>query len=236
MPVALARTSSVKNDRVRLAGLIVIAACAPLPPPRAVVSVHANEAMHYAVLVTPTRCTASEPELCSAATYRTSSQTALAILQVEELVDPIVRLKLELAGYTLSDARTLRLETVGRTDVTVQGDASGQTTPTSSDSHVEQGPTVADLSPADQAAAASSLGLTGVLRSTLNITHESAFATPNFELVLELFALPDGRPLWTVRCREPFENFEDTSRLLASCVGDGVLAWRAPDAVIGRPQ
>lgn len=210
---------------MRFAGLAVISACAPLPPPRAVVAVHAPDEPVHAVLVTPTACVASEELLCSPEAYQTEANRGAPVQKVDELVDPIVRLKLELAGYTLSDARTLRLATVDRTDVSL--DESKAT-------HVDQGPTVADLSPADQAAAAGSLGLAGVLRSTLRVSHPSNFAPPTFELVLEMFAIPQGTLLWTVHCSELFENFTETSRLLASCVGDGVLAWRAPDAVIGR--
>ena len=177
------------------------------------------------MLVTATQCMANESILCDPAIYRTNANTGLILQPADALIDPIVRLKLELAGYTLSDASTLRLVTVDRTDTT-EDDWHG--------TKVEQGPTVAGLSPADQGAAAASLGLTGVIRSTLIITKTSNFDPVKFELVVEMFSLPEGAPLWTVRCSEPFEDFEGTSRLLASCAGDGVLAWRAPDAVIGR--
>ena len=220
---------------VRRLVLVVFAACAPLPPPRAVVRVFAPaDDTHHAVLVTPTTCESSEANLCSPQTWQHDGPSTVDPKPFDELVDPILRLKLELAGYTLSDARTLRLTTVDRTDVTENSDARGQTTPTSHSTQVDEGPTVATLSPADQAAAARSLGLTGVIRSTLVFTHTSNFAPVKLELVIEMTALPEGTPLWQVRCSEELDNVGPTARVLANCAGDGVLAWRAPDAVIGR--
>jgi hypothetical protein len=228
---------------VRTAAITVIAAsaCQLLPPPRAVVAVHApGDAARHAVLVMPTECVSGEPTLCSLSTYLqglgAAPVAASPVMGVDELVDPILHFDLELAGYTLADARTLRLTTVDRTDSTEQADARGQTTPTGQATRIEEGPTVASLAPGDRLAAARSLGLTGALRSTLTIAPDRASfsAQLRFELAVELDGLPDGVPLWTVRCSEPLEDVERTTRLLASCVGDGVLAWRAPDAVIGR--
>jgi hypothetical protein len=200
---------------------------------RALAPAAADDA-HHAVLVTPTTCVSTDSALCDPQIYRANQPALGPLPAIDEVVDPILRLKLELAGYTLSDARTLRLTTVDRTDISENSDARGQTTPTWQGAKVGEGPTVATLSPRDQASAARSLGLTGIMRSTLTIIHPSNFENPHFELVLEMFALPDGTPLWTVKCNEPFETWSDTSRLLANCVGDGVLAWRAPDAVIAR--
>jgi hypothetical protein len=224
---------------VRIVGIAVVAAaaCAPLPPPRAIVAVQSatGDASRHAVLVTPTTCESSEELLCSFDSYSANAQRR-PLPSVDQLVDPIVRLKLELAGYSLTDASTLRLTSVDRKDVTVQGDARGQTSPVAQATHVEEGPTVASLTPPDQGAAASSLGLTAALRSTLHAIREGkSYGSPiRFELVLEMFALPDGAPLWTVRCSERLEDAETTARLVANCAGDGVLAWRAPDAVIGQ--
>lgn len=223
--------------RVRAVILVVLAACAPLPPPRAVMRVFAQgDQGRDAVLVTPTRsCTAPQAELCSPETYRTgTTQNTGPMPTLADLIDPIVRLKLELAGYTLTDANTLRLTTVDRTDVTVQDDARGATMPSGQTTHVDDAPTVATLSADDQLTAARSLGLTGVLRSSVQVYHESQFAPVRLELTLEMMAIPERVVLWKVRCSEEVETFESTARLLANCVGDGVLAWRAPDAVIGR--
>jgi hypothetical protein len=220
---------------VRVLAVVVVAACAPLQPPRAVVRALAPaDDAHHAVLVTPTTCVSTDPMLCDPQIYRGNQPSVGPLPAVDEVVDPILRLKLELAGYTLSDARTLRLTTVDRTDTTENSDARGQTTPIWQGTKLGEGPTVATLSPHDQASAARSLGLTGIMRSTLTVIHPSNFDNARFELVLEMFALPEGTPLWTVTCNEPFENWSETSRLLANCVGDGVLAWRAPDAVIAR--
>jgi hypothetical protein len=215
----------------------LVSACAPLPPPRAIVAVHApDDAARAAILVTPTTCVATDPLWCQPVMYLREHAAHGPDPGLDEIVDPLVRLKLELAGYTLADARSLRLTTVDRVDTSVQNDARGQTSAVATTTKVEDGATVASLSSSDQAAAARSLGLTGALVSTLHITRErpSMAAQIRVELVVELYAIPEGTPLWTVRCSEPIDDLASTARLLASCVGDGVLAWRAPDAVIAR--
>ncbi len=212
-----------------------VSACAPLAAPRATVVIHTSGGPpRNAVLAMPTECVSAETSLCTLATYFQDSVPVTA-LSFEQLIDPIVRLKLELAGYTLADARTLRLETVERTDVTHESESAGDAAPTIADTHVDDGPTVASLSPADRSAAAASLGLTGALSSTLRITRDGTGlgARIRFELILELRPIPDGDPLWTAHCSELEEDPAGTARLLANCTGDGVLAWRAPAAVIG---
>lgn len=211
-----------------VAAVVMLAACAPLPPPRAVVSVQRGGApARTTALVMPTTCIAAEPLLCTQAPYSKDAGPGTP-LPVDAMIDPIVHLKLELAGYTLADARTLRLVSADRTDTT---DDSAVST------HVENVPTVAELSDGDRLAAAGSLGLGAVLRSTVRVGRDGGFGLGEpvrFELVLELVSVPDAAPIWTVRCSERNEVPEITLRTLASCAGDGVLAWRAPDAVIGR--
>jgi hypothetical protein len=213
-------------------------ACASLQPPRAVVSVHTpGAAQPNVVLATPTECASSEPALCEPATYYKSSPSNVPqdLKSFAEAIDPVMRLKLELAGYTLADARTLRLTTVERTERTNESSIPGRPQPDSTSTTLEAGLTVASLSPADRDAAARALGLGGVLGSTLTITRVSA-GEIRFDLAVELRALSDGRPQWTVRCGQAAENPYVIAELMATCIGDGVLAWRAPDAVIGRAQ
>jgi hypothetical protein len=213
-----------------------VSACAPLSAPRATVVIHTmGGPPRNAVLAMPTECVSAEPSLCTPATYFQGSMPVTS-MPFDEVIDPIVRLKLELAGYTLADARTLRLETVERTDVTNESEFASHPAPTIATTRVDDGPTVASLSPADRSVAATSLGLTGALSSTLRITRDGRGlgARIRFELVLELHTIPEGDPLWTAHCSELEEDPEGTARLVANCTGDGVLAWRAPAAVIGR--
>jgi hypothetical protein len=212
--------------------VVLLAACAPLPPPRAVVTVHGGaDPGRTTVLAMPTTCVAADPALCTMAPYATPGSSRppdTGPLRVADLVDPIVHLELELAGYTIADARTLRLVGADRTD-TIEDSAAS--------SHVEDVPTVAQLSAPDRLAAARSLGLTAVLQSTVTAVPDTHFhigAPVRFELVIALVGVPDGAPIWTVRCSDENEGPDTTLRTLGKCVGDGVLAWRAPDAVLGR--
>jgi hypothetical protein len=123
------------------------------------------------------------------------------------------------------DARTLRLATVDRTDTAADGEVA---------TVVGDGLTVASLSAADRMVAAKSLGLTGELSSRARIFRDDTRF--RIELVLELRAIPDGTLSWTARCSEPMEGLLDAAPFVASCAGNGVLAWRAPDAVIGRTR
>src|SRR5258706_13773348 len=196
------------DARVRIAGiaLVAAAACAPLAPPRATVAIHSGgDAMRHAVLVTPTTCVSSEELLCSFDAFSSNSARQTPIPPVDQLVDPIVRLKLELAGYSLTDASTLRLTTVDRKDVIEQGDAHGATSPIAQSTHVEEGPTVASLSLPDQGVAARSLGLTAALLSKLNVIREGrSYGSPiRHELVLEMYGLPHRGLLWSTRCSGP---------------------------------
>jgi hypothetical protein len=213
-------------------------ACAPLPPPRAIVTLGvAGGPPRNAVLAMPTTCEATESILCDPATYDQGTDGAVhrPVNDFGAQIEPIVRLKLELAGYTLVDARTLRLSTVERTETTTASEHHGSPSPEATTTRLGDAPSVASLAPADRTAAAQSLGLAGELSSTLRISRDGPGfgARIRFELALELRALPEGTVLWTARCGDLEEDPEGTARLVASCAGDGVLAWRAPDAVIG---
>jgi hypothetical protein len=149
-----------------------------------------------------------------------------------ELIDPLLRMKLELAGYTLADAETLQLTTSERTESTTtvrRGSAVTETT------KVSRGTTrtLADVPATEQNAIAHAVGLQGVLAPTLSIRTTSS-GRLSFALTLELRRLTDGALALRVRCAELFEFPEETSSVLANCVGDGVLAQRAPDALWGR--
>lgn len=208
---------------VRWLGLVCLAAgaCAPLPPPQAVVTVYGSSSGgHTSVLAMPTTCVPAEAKPGD----------------LQQLIDPILRLKLELSGYMITDARELRLKSVDRTDRTTTLDTGGGASPTVSSTRIGTGPTLASLSPARRAALSQSLGLTASMTSTLRVTRDGTGlnAPLRYTLVVKLVALPEQTPLWTVRCSEQLDTPVVTAELLANCAGDGVLAWRAPDAVIGR--
>ncbi len=208
---------------MRTLGLACLAAsaCAPPSPPRAVITVHGSASGGYtSVVAMPTKCVPA----------------ADAPSDLPESIDPILRLKLELAGYMITDARELRLTTVDRTERTTTFDSDGRARSTASSARIGDGLTVASLSPASRAVVSQSLGLTGGMTSTLRITRDGtgAGAPIRYTLVVKLVALPERTPLWTVRCSERLETPVLTAQLLANCAGDGVLAWRAPDAIIGR--
>lgn len=209
-----------------------------LRPPRATVAISpgATGGARNAVLVLPTTCVADE-WLCNPATYVKNLdgyQQSGAAASFPAVIDPLVRLKLELAGFTLADAATLRLETAERVDrSTTAGSYEGMPTTTTSTT-VGDVPTLLSLAPDELRAAASSIGLQAILSSTLRI-HTLSYGRKQFEVTLELRALPEDTVLWTVRCAEMLEQAEGTAQLLANCVGDGVLAAHAPDALIRKP-
>ncbi len=184
------------------------------------------------VLALPAVCEADDDALCWPSTYYGERAANLAPkASFPEMIEPIVRLKLELAGYTLVDARTLRLEGVERTETRTSAERSGSVIPEVTTTEVGEAPTVASLPPADRAAAALSIGLTGELSTMLRPRRDHHRV--RFDLEIAMRALPGGEVLWTASCSELEEEPRATAELLAGCAADGVLAWRAPDAVIG---
>jgi hypothetical protein len=207
---------------VAVAGLCA-SACAPKPPLRAIVEVGAPDGSHVnpTVLAMPTQCASDDARLCELS-YLYSDKSMAPRLSFDEIIAPLVRVKLELAGYTLVDPRTLRLETAERTDVTHDGETQIQ---------IDETPTVAMLSLPETVAAANSIHLGNILLPTVRASRENYRVV--YELILELRGLPDGVLRWTARCREIVDQPAEAANLLANCVGDAVLAWRAPDAAIG---
>lgn len=198
--------------------LVTLAACAHAPPPKANVLVF-ETAPTGGVLVTRTICLAADELLCQAATYQ---QSAAPSLRFDQYIDPMLHLKLQLAGYALADAADLKLLSVDRTDTTYDDSAtSSKLTPTT---------TVAELAPRDRIETARMLGLTGVLSSELHVVRRP-HAPVRMELVVELIGLPDRRSQWRVTCSEPFESWAGTLRTLGDCAGNGIVAWRAPDVL-----
>lgn len=214
----------VRCVRAALA-FVTLAACVHAPPPKAKVVVF-ETAPTGGVLVTRTICLAADEQLCQAGTYQTSASAAPS-LRFDQYIDPMLHLKLQLAGYALADAADLKLTPVDRTDTTYDGSAtSSKLTPSL---------TVAELAPQDRIETARMLGLVGVLSSELHVVRRP-HAPVRMELVVELIGLPDRRSQWRVTCNEPFESWAGTLRTLGDCAGNGIVAWRAPDAVIRRPR
>jgi hypothetical protein len=225
--------------RVVVAAGLALAAF-KLPPPRATVSITPLDEAgppRNAVLVLPTTCIAAADYLCEPSVYvrDADGQSRFRVAaSFPEVIDPLVRLKLELAGFTLADAGTLQLETAERID-RFETRAAGDWTSASAGTTVGEAPTLLSLPHDELVAAAHSIGLQAVLSSTLRIT-SARYGQKIFEVMLELRSIPEHAMLWTVRCAEPLEGVEHTARLLANCVGDGVLAAKAPDALIRRPR
>ncbi len=206
-------------------------------PPRATVAISHQATGHArnAVLVLPTTCDADE-WLCDPASYVKDADGQARIATAASfpvVIDPLVRLKLELAGFSLADAAMLRLETAQREDRSVTTGSYEGVPSTSTSTTIADVPTLLSLSPDELRAAASSIGLQAILSSTLSI-HPAEYGKKRFEVTLELRALPEDTLLWTVRCAELVEHAEETAQLLANCVGDGVLAAHAPGALIRK--
>ena len=151
-----------------------------------------------------------------------------------ELIDPLLRMKLELSGLTLADAETLSIETAERTERSTTR-RRGSTATTTSTTEKSTVPTLAGLPRKEQRAIAASLRLQGMAVSTLRIQRAPS-GQLSFALTLELTTLPEGRLVLRARCFEPYEFPEETATVLANCIGNGVLAVRAPDALVGRQQ
>lgn len=208
-------------------------ACAPLATPRAIISpAPSARTTGNAVLAMPAACESEDSLLCSPAAYYTERTANLAPRGgFEPMIESIVRLKLELAGYMLIDSRTLRLETAERTETTFAIERSGTTSPPGTSAVFANGPTVDSLSPQDRRRAAMALGLSGEISTTLRIRRDGHRV--RFDLEIAMRGLPEGTLLWTATCSEIEEEPQATAELVAGCAADGVLAWRAPDAVIG---
>jgi hypothetical protein len=208
---------------------IVMVACVQAPPHATLVIEPSQTPVGHAVLVLPTACVAgpSDPTLCRPATFANAEEGQRFGRVVPEsfgaYIDPALRLKLELAGFTLAEAGALRLQTADRLEV-------------NKDVQVIEPPgpkTVAELGIEDIRAVATSLALTSLLMPTLTIERRS-LAEVIGVLRVPLVDVATMRPRWTVTCRETLFDAEQTTNRLANCAGNGVLAVLAPDNVIGK--
>jgi hypothetical protein len=178
-----------------------------------------------AVLVLPTMCSSpSYSALCLPLTYATGSRApSLYPASFATYIDPVLRLKLELAGFTLAEAGALRITTADRVDV------NGHTRQIATD-----GPqTVADLGIEDVRTVARSLALPSVLMPTLTI-RPAAHGMHEGILQVVLVEVSTMRPRWTVTCSEILFSPDETMNRLANCAGNGILAVIAPENLIGR--
>lgn len=187
-----------------------------------------------AILALPTVCKAQglEASRCTPASYVNDQKAWPMPATFAAFIDPLLRMKLELAGLTLADAETMRLETAQRSERTTTNDR-GPVAERTKTVELSEVPTLLALPPREQRAVASSLGLQGVVSTALHIKMGSSGAL-SFELALELRSLADDQVVLRVRCAERYESPRETATILANCVGDGVLAARAPDALVGR--
>ena len=177
-----------------------------VPTPRATVNIGPAQTTG-AVLALPTSCNFG----CD---QRTGGELALG-----EEVDMLVRLKLELAGYTITEAATMRL-------VTDEREADGPR---------PRPQTVGELPFDAIVEVARSLELGGILATS--VTTETRNHKQFMTITVELRALPDHGAVWRARCGGFVSGGfarEHTVQDLANCAGDGVLAVRAPDALFRR--
>jgi len=172
------------------------------------------------LLVLPT--TYRAPELVSCFVPGSSSKQGAAQESVRvpktfaELIDPLLRIKLELAGFTLADAEVMRLDS-----------------PAAASGPAEAPRTLAVLPSDERREVAAALGLEGIVSSELLVRPADA-GRMALQLAVELRAFAGDWPVMTVRCEEVFESPQETGTVLANCVGNGVLAAVAPDALLGR--
>jgi hypothetical protein len=214
------------------------AACAE-PTPRAMVRIHGPDTgLGHAVLVMPTRCVDSQGDLslCSPVTY-TDPNLPLGgppPATFATLIDPILRLKLEFAGYTLAEAAAMTVTTGDRVDTSDTAAHDGAAPITASTAQVTPGVSLADLEDPAIIEVARSLQLSGVITSTLRVD-PARYGQKRFTLTVELRELGAAEPSWSVRCAELFLEIRATSALLGNCAGNGVLAVFSPDNLMGRP-
>ena len=175
------------------------------PTPRATVTLGTAPSPR-AVLVLPTTCNTA----CD-------QRVAGGELIMRDEVDTLVRLKLELAGYTLAEAATLRLVT-----------DEGNTPP-------ETPKTVGELPYDGAVEVATSLGLGGIV--TTSVMAETRNYKTYLTVTVELLAVPGQGSVWRAACggfvTGGFAR-ELTVQDLANCAGDGVLAVKAPGALFRR--
>ena len=176
-----------------------------VPTPRAAVNIGPARTTG-AVLALPTRCNHGCDQRWGA-------------LALGEEVDMLVRLKLELAGYTITEAATMRLVTDER----------------EADAPDRRPQTVGELPFEDIVEVARSLGIGGIL--VTSVITETRNHKQFMTITVELRALPDHAEVWRARCggfvTGGFAR-EHTVQDLANCAGDGVLAVQAPDALFRR--
>lgn len=222
-----------------MAVAVEVMGCATHPPVARVTTQGEGAATMNAILALPTRCWAEglPASSCSPQAYvQDHTDTAAPALPptFAELIDPLLRMKLELAGYTLADAESMQLRTSERT-VRSSTISRGAAAVHHEETTLSAEPTVASLPEQEQHRVASSIGLSGVASSTL-IVSRTGSGRMQFGLNWELRSLPDGALALQVRCTELYEFPEETASVLANCVGDGVLALRAPEAILGEPR
>lgn len=185
-----------------------------------------------AILVVPVVCKTRVPGLCDVGEFDADrAGRPSPVKTLDDYVNPLLRLKLQLAGYALADAKTMKLQPAERTTIETIDDVDGQTRG-GAVTRVTDVPTVVELSDEDRLAVARSLGLAGVLRSEIRVERRSLMSQLDVELRVELVDAQTARPRWTVTCHDDYEHWDATLEVLANCVGDGVLVWRAPEAVI----
>ena len=215
--------------------LACVTACArALPPPllRATLSLtaEAREQHNPAVLVLPTECivvrgweTVCDLDYPSKATKAVSYWDSFA-----SIIDPLIWVKLELAGFSLAHGSQLLVHSADRLQQTIQRSERGPKIRTES---TQAAQTIFHLGAADRVAAARSIGLALSLRTTVYITETKA--SRFIEIHIEMHDLATSARLWTASCDARIEAPRMSASLVANCAANAVLAHYAPAALIG---
>lgn len=191
-----------------------------------------------AVLVIPTRCVVVDGDayLCDPSVYRDQNTGPVAGPHAfAPLIDPVLQLKLELAGYTLAAAAAMRVTSGDRVDTHVTETRDNALPTGTTVAAVTPGTALLDLAPPDIVAVAQSLHLAAIVSSTLRIS-SAKYGGKQLELSVEMQGLDQREPVWAVTCSQLFLDSVATSALLGNCAGNGILAAVAPDNLLGRSR
>jgi hypothetical protein len=216
--------------------LLGTSACVQQPPSATVRLGSAFAQSGQAVLVLPTVCEGQRAGLtdCSPQSFVTKEASAQLRLKASfaDYVDPVLRLKLEFAGFTLAEASAMRLVSANRVDTESRLERGG-VPEIRGESTISAAKTVATLPLAEVRTVAASLGLAGVVTSQF-VLDRPGIGQLRSELVVSLLDVETNRERWSVRCAESWEDVELTPERLANCAGNGVLAAFAPGNLIGQ--
>ena len=195
---------------------LALAACVTAPPRAIVRTTPGLRPSGAAVLVLPTRCVVVDDDayVCDPSVYEKQNGVLPGTPhEFAPLIDPVLQLKLELAGYTLAAAAAMRVTTGDRIDTQVTDIRDHAPGTSSTDVTITPGTPLLDLSPPDLVAVAQSLHLAAIVTSTLRIT-KAKYGGRQLELSVAMQGLDQREPIWAVTCSQRFLGSTETSAML----------------------